>query len=99
MITQPCGAPMTNDMRRRSGRVCDRTAGHHGKHASQYSAVGLRERLERWRNRTPGEIANPGFAYRDANGRPLVGPCDTPGCRFASLPGGGRHAGDCEPRP
>lgn len=44
---------------------------------------------------TAGETANPGWVYHDANGRPLIGPCDTPGCPYASLPGGERHAGEC----
>lgn len=38
---------------------------------------------------TSGEVANPGWAYRDANGRELMGPCHVPGCTGISLPGGG----------
>lgn len=47
---------------------------------------------------TDGERAHPDWAYRDANGRMLAGPCDTPRCPFMSKPGGARHDGDCEPR-
>lgn len=42
-----------------------------------------------------GEAANPSFAYATANGHPLMGPCDTPGCIYASKPGGGPHDGRC----
>ena len=44
-----CGEQMANDMRRRSGRICERKvddAGRHeGKCASQYSKAGKRDRL------------------------------------------------------
>ena len=39
-----CGAQMANDMRRRSGRICERKAYHKGKCASQYSKAGQRDR-------------------------------------------------------
>lgn len=42
---------------------------------------------------TEGERANPGWAYRDANGRLLRGPCHDPVCAYASDPGGEPHAG------
>lgn len=33
------------------------------------------------------------WAYEDANGRPLMGPCEDARCLYASKPGGGRHDG------
>jgi hypothetical protein len=42
---------------------------------------------------TEGERANPGWAYRDANGRLLMGPCHDPVCSYASKPGGEPHDG------
>lgn len=42
---------------------------------------------------TPGELAHPDWAYRDANGRPLRGPCASIDCRYASAPGGADHVG------
>ena len=47
---------------------------------------------------TAGELAHPNWAYRDANGGLLMGPCDTLGCPYASKPGGARHDGACDPR-
>ena len=52
--TLQCGEVMANDMRRKSGRVCDRTIGHSGAHASQYSRTGEAERRERYIRRTSG---------------------------------------------
>lgn len=42
---------------------------------------------------TEGERANPNWAYRDANGKLLRGPCHDPVCAYASDPGGEPHAG------
>ena len=33
------------------------------------------------------------WAYHDANGKPLRGPCKDVKCRYASAPGGGEHDG------
>lgn len=47
------------------------------------------------REQSAGEIAHPNFVYRLADGTPLMGPCDTEGCKYASKPGGARHDGEC----
>lgn len=44
---------------------------------------------------TAGEKAHPEFAYHLTDGTPLMGPCDTDGCKYASKPGGARHDGEC----
>jgi hypothetical protein len=41
-----CGKSMANDARRKSGRTCQRWAGHSGKCASQFSKQGQRDRAE-----------------------------------------------------
>lgn len=49
---------------------------------------------------SPGEAANPGWSYRlPQDGTLLAGPCDTPGCRYVSKPGGYRHDGPCSDAP
>jgi hypothetical protein len=39
------------------------------------------------------DLDRAGWAYHDANGKPLRGPCRDVDCRFASAPGGGDHVG------
>lgn len=46
----------------------------------------------------PGWACDRCGGYHDANARPLIGPCPTPGCVYASKPGGDRHDGKCEVR-
>lgn len=86
MIRPCCGTP--DDRRSPSPhaadcRYVDPPAVHYGPRPIAYSA---------------GELAHPGWAYYGADNRPLMGPCDTPGCPYASKPGGFRHDGACDPR-